>query len=274
MAHRFEVALLFALRQSTLGLCQGECQQEQPGELCCKGFCRRHTDFHTGTGDIGQAALAHHGAGGHIANGQGVFHAQTLRVAQRGQGVSRFARLRDGDHQRPGVGHRVAVPVFAGNLHLRGHLGNTLQPVLGRATAVVAGATGQNQHRVNLGKHPGCVGTRRMVHLLVEQLGNDALHALQRVGNGTRLLEYLLLHVMAIRPELGGSTVRHDGLDRALRRSNRLVCLVHQPILAQLHIHLIAFFQVDDLVGHTGQCHGVTGQKMLLPVLAHAQYQG
>ncbi len=47
-------------------------------------------------------------------------HAQALRVAQRGQGVGRFAALADGDDQGARVGHAGAVAVFAGHLHLGG----------------------------------------------------------------------------------------------------------------------------------------------------------
>jgi hypothetical protein len=51
------------------------------------------------------------------------------------------------------------------------------------------------------------------------------------------------------------------------------VRLVHQPVLAQLQVHHVALFQVDDLVGHAGQGHGVAGQEVFLPVFAHAQDQ-
>jgi len=46
------------------------------------------------------------------------------------------------------------------------------------------------------------------------------------------------------------------------------------PGLAQLHVDDVAFFQVDDLVGHAGQRHRVAGQKVLAARLrANAQDQ-
>jgi hypothetical protein len=45
----------------------------------------------------------------------------------------------------------------------------------------------------------------------------------------------------------------------------------HDPVAAQLQVDQVALFQVDDLVGHAGQGHGVAGQKVL--ALAHAQDQ-
>ena len=201
-------------------------------------------------------------------------HAQRLGVAQGSQGVGGLTALGDGDHQGVGVGHRVAVAVFAGHLHMAGNLGNAFDPVFGGTAAVVAGATGQDQHRVDLGKHAGRIGAGHMVCLLVKQLRRDAFHAFERVGNGARLLEDFLLHVVAVGTELGRAAVCQHRLDRALCRSHGLARLVKQPVLAQLHVDQVAFFEVDDLVGDAGQGHGVAGQKMLLAVLAHAQDQG
>jgi hypothetical protein len=55
--------------------------------------------------------------------------------------------------------------------------------------------------------------TRRPV---AEQLRHDADHAFQRVGDRARLLEDFLLHVVAVRAELGGAAVRVHGLHGAL----------------------------------------------------------
>ena len=238
-----------------------------------KGLGGGHANLDAGPRYIGQAAFAHHGAGGDIANGQGVCHALGLRMAQRGQGVGGLAALGDGHHQGVGVGHRVAVAVFAGHFNVARYFGDALDPVLGHAAAVVAGAAGQDQHRVDSFKHARRVGSGRMVCLLVKQLGGDGLHALQGVGNGARLLEDFFLHVVAVGAELGRAAVGQHRAHRSLRRGHRLAGLVKQPVLAQLQVHQIALFQVDDLVGHTGQGHRVAGQEVLLPVLAHAQNQ-
>jgi len=44
------------------------------------------------------------------------------------------------------------------------------------------------------------------------------------------------------------------------------------PTAARLQIHQVALLQIDDLVGHAGQGHGVAGQKIL--ALPHPQHQG
>ena len=111
---------------------------------------------------------------------------------------------------------------------------------------------------------------RRVVAGGLEQLGHHGLDAFQRVGNGARLLEDFLLHVVAVRPQLGRAA---HGLHGAHRALHGLAVARHDPVLAQLHVHRVAFFQVDDLVGHAGQGHGVAGQKVLLAVGAEAQHQ-
>ena len=78
---------------------------------------------------------------------------------------------------------------------------------------------------------------------------------------------------MAVGAELGRAAVGVHGFHGALGGCHGLVRLVKQPVFSQLHIHHVTLFQVDDLVGHTGQCHSVAGQKVLLPVFAHAQNQ-
>ena len=78
---------------------------------------------------------------------------------------------------------------------------------------------------------------------------------------------------MPVRAQLGGATVRQHRLDRALRRREGFVRRVHQPIFTQLQVDHVTFFQVDNLVGHAGQGHGVAGQKMFSATLPHAQDQ-
>ena len=188
-------------------------------------------------------------------------------MAQGGQGVGGFARLADGDHQATRVGHRVAVAVFAGHFNLGRDVGHALQPVLGGATAVVTGAAGQDEHRVDVLEH----AVRVVAGLglgAVKQLGHDALNAFQGVGNGTRLFEDFFLHVVAVRPQLGRAAVGVDGVHLAL---HRLVLGIDDPVLAHLHIHHIALGQIHNLIGHACQGHGVAGQKVF--ALAHAQNQ-
>ena len=172
-----------------------------------------------------------------------------------------------------GVGHRLAIPVFTGHLNLGWHLGNTFQPVLRGTAAVITGAARQNEHRVYCGEHPCCIGTWRVVHLLVKQLRDNALDTFQRIGDGTGLLKDLFLHVVPVGSELGRATVCVHGSHGALQRGDSHLRLVNDPIFAQLNIHQITFFKVHDLVGHAGQCHRITGKKMFPTVLPHTQHQ-
>ena len=103
----------------------------------------------------------------------------------------------------------------------------------------------------------------------LEQLGHDGLQARQRVGDGARLLEDLLLHVVPVGAELGGAAVR---LHRAHRALGGAAVLAHHPVAPQLQVDQVALLQVDDLVGDAGQGHGVAGEEQLL--VAHAHHQG
>ena len=105
-----------------------------------------------------------------------------------------------------------------------------------------------------------------------EQIGHHGLHAFQRVAHGARLLEDFLLHVVAVGAELGRAAVRVHGAHRALHALEAVVGRARaDPPAAQLQIDQVVLFQVDDLVGHAGQGHGVGGEEGL--VLAHAQHQ-
>ena len=137
-------------------------------------------------------------------------------------------------------------------------MGNTFQPILGHASTVITGAASQYQYRINISKYFGsqAFGNARWV---VKQLGHYALYALQSIGNGTGLLENFFLHVVAVRPKLSRPAV---GVHRQHLTLYRLVRGIKHLKAVQLHIHHIAFGQVQNLIGHAGQCHGVAGQKV------------
>ena len=69
-----------------------------------------HADLDPGARDVGQLAFAHHGAGGHVADGQRLAHAQALRMAQRAS-VSAVSPDCVMVTTRLRVRHRVAVAV-------------------------------------------------------------------------------------------------------------------------------------------------------------------
>ena len=152
---------------------------------------------------------------------------------------------------------------------MRGYFGDALQPIFGRAAAVITGAACQDEHRIDAFEHRFGAGT---IHA-IKQIGHDGLHTFERVANRAGLLKNLFLHVVAVGAQLGRAAVRQHGFDRALGRSHGFVGFVHQPVFAQLHINHVAFVQVDDLVGNACQGHRVRGQKVLLAVQADTQNQ-
>ena len=73
---------------------------------------------------------------------------------------------------------------------------------------------------------------------------------------------------MAIGPQIGRAAVGVHGFHGAF---GWLVITTDDPVFAQLDVHHIAFFKVNNLVGDAGQRHGVAGQKGF--ALPHAQNQ-
>jgi hypothetical protein len=68
---------------------------------------------------------------------------------------------------------------------------------------------------------------------------------------------------VAVRAQLGRAAVGVHGAHRALHRAELAAGVArHDPVLAQLHVHHVAVFQVDDLVGDAGQGHGVRRQEV------------
>ena len=182
-------------------------------------------------------------------------------MLEGGQRVGGLTRLADDDHQRPRVRDAVPVAVFARDLDLRRDLRDRFEPVLRREAGVVAGAARQDQHGVDVGEHGGRLSA---VVGRIEQPGADRAavvrQALERVGDGARLLEDLLLHVVPVRTELGRPAVRVDGAGLAGHRSVRAV---GDPVAAELDVDRVAVLQIDDAIGHTGEGHRVRREEAL-----------
>ncbi len=246
--------------QAAFGAGQRPGQQVERDKLGGEGLGRGYADFGPGTGEELHGGFACHGAGGDVDHGQGVGVAELLGVFERGQGVGGFARLGNDDDQRARVGYRVAVAVFAGDLHLDGHAGDGLDPVLGGEPGVEAGAAGQNAHAADGGEH--ALGLR------AEQCGGDGLDAVERVGDGARLLENFFLHEVAVRAKLHGGGVGGDGAYFAF---DGLVGAVDDPHLAQLQVGHIAVFEEDELVGGAGQRQRVGGEEVFVLTQANDQ---
>ena len=257
MAQR--IFFLFGV-QMAAQLGERERQHVKRGQLRGECLGGRHADLGAGAREELELRLAHHGAGRHVADGERMRVAEFACVAQCGQRVGGFARLRDHDDQRVRVGHRLAVAVFAGDFHLRRDLGDRFKPVLGRAARVEARAARQDQHAVDLGQHLGCFGA--------EQVRRKALHAFERVAQGARLLEDFLLHEVAEGAEFHGGGVGADFLHFAL--DDLVVCIGHGEAFAG-EFHHVAFFQVGHAAGGTGHGQRVGCEERF--VLANRHHQ-
>ena len=188
--------------------------------------------------------------------------AERLRVLERRERVGRLARLADDDDQRTRMRDAVAIAVLARDLDLRRNLRDRFEPVLRGQPGVVARAAGQDQHRVDrLERGFGASTVARGV----EQPRADRTVAIvgdpfQRVGDRARLLEDLLLHVMAIRAELGRAARRIDDADLAL---DRPVVAIGDPPAAELDVDGIAVVEIDEVVGYARERHRVRCEEAL-----------
>jgi hypothetical protein len=80
VAQRFQLRGFLFVVQMSAHLRQRQGQQEQRGQLRGEGLGRGDADFDPGAGDQRQHAIAHHGAGGDVADGQRIGHALRPRV--------------------------------------------------------------------------------------------------------------------------------------------------------------------------------------------------
>ena len=125
-------------------------------------------------------------------------------MPDRFQRVGGLAGLRDRDHQRAAVQHRVAVAEFAGQLHLDGQPRPVLDRVLGQQPGVIRGAAGHHEHLVDLAQF--LIGQP----LLVEH--DPAVDEVPEQGVGHRggLLGDLLEHEVLVAALFGGGQVPVD----------------------------------------------------------------
>jgi hypothetical protein len=111
------------------------------------------------------------------------------------------------------------------------------------------------------------------VRLVAEEIGRDALDAFERVGDRARLLEDLLLHVVAIGSELRGAGPGGDALDLAVdaREAVGPVDPVLDPVAPELQVGDVAFLEVHDALGHAGERHRIRREERL--AVADAEHQ-
>ena len=238
-------------------------EQDQRDQLGGEGLGRGDADFRPGPGQETEVGGADQRRFRHVADAQAGAMAERLGVFQRREGVSRFARLRQRDDQRAGRHGRFAVAVFAGDFDAARQAGDAFDPVTGDQAGVVAGAAGQD------GDAPHVAEQR--LGICPEDLRHDRLGLaddFQRLGNGFRLLEDFLLHVVVISAALDRIGAQLGKVDRAFYRL--------APGIGDAHAGLgdfgtVAIFEMDDAPGHLDQRGGVGGGEVL--VFAQAEQQ-
>jgi hypothetical protein len=172
-------------------------------------------------------------------------------MLDRGQRVGGFAGLRNGHDQRLGIRHRDAVAVFAGDLDAAGHAGELLDPVA-RDRPVVAGAAGEDQHRLGAGEH-----LRRATPNRLGLSGMRAADHLQRVGQRLRLLEDFLLHVVRVVAQLDGVGRERAFVHRAVGRHGRRTVGADYSHAVAPQFGDVAVFEVDHAPRHLQQGRGI-----------------
>ena len=179
----------------------GEHQGEhvECGQLGGEGFGGGDADFRAGMGEEAQRTGPDDGRFRDVTDGQGVRHTQVLRVLECGQGVGGLAGLGDSDDQRPWIRHAIAIAVFTGDFDADRQLGQAFQPVTGGEAGVVAGAASQYEDAVDVLEDLFGFGTEPTD---LNSLG--AAQHVQRVDDGTGLLEDFFLHVVGIGAQFDG----------------------------------------------------------------------
>src|SRR5581483_10322504 len=205
----------------------------------------------------------HEGRFGHIADREREILTERPGVLERGDGVRRLAGLRYRDDERVRIGYGIAVTVLRRDLYRARNAGDRLQPVAGGQAGMVTGAAGENRDRGD--------ALENLLRIHAEELRNERLRTrrhFQRRGNGSRLLENLLLHEVPVRSQLdgvGGELALMYGTDR------RIAARVEDAAAVAPDFDHVALFEVDDAFGHLQQRRRVARAEVLF--LAQTEQQ-
>ncbi len=173
---------------------------------------------------------------------------------QRGKRVGGFAGLRQRDDQGIFSHYRITVTELAGHFDAARYAGDGFQPVTPDHAGVVAGAAGDDVHALNSVEYGGGIGTECFLQDVVA-----AQAAFECVGDGARLLEYFLEHVVAIFSAL-------DSVGSQFRNAHRpfhhfaLRVVDRDMILAQ--IGDITILEKDKTLRYGNQRRDIRGNKV------------
>ena len=264
MPQRLEACLLALAVQAAAQFAEHQREQIQRGELRGERLGGCHADLGPGAREKAHARLSHQTCFPPRCRSRACCSCPSAaRMLKRRDRIGRLARLGDGDDQRVGIRHAVAIAILAGDLDVARQAGQALDPVARHQSGVVAGAAGENQHAIGFAQQLLCVDA--------EQLRHDGLrtdHHLQRRRDRAGLLEDLLLHVVPIRAELDRVGRQVALVHVALRR--RTVSIEHAHAVWR-DLRDIAFFQIHDLARDLQQRRCVGSGEIL--AFAQAQQQ-
>ena len=184
-------------------------------------------------------------------------------MLQGGDGVSRFARLRQRDDERIRHRHTGAITVFRCDFNIHRDAGNVLDPIARHHCGVITGATGENQNILGVSEN--------VIGLSTKQQRADGLCAtdhLQCVGHHLRLLKRFFLHVMRKQPQTHRVCGQLAGVNFTL---NKLTRDRTDAVRIQSNFNHITFFKVHHFARFRQQSRSVRSQ--IVATFAHTNQQ-
>ena len=258
LCDRLVVLLLFHRAEY---LAEGKADHIKHGKLRGVGLGRRNGDLGAGPGIEHIVRLARDRRANHVDDGEDI-GAALFRLAQRGHGIERLARLGDDNDERLIVHDGVAVAEFGREHDLDIAAQQMLEIVLADHADMIRRAAGHNE---NAGK---------FAHFLDRELeiveDNPAVldargdRAAQRLG----LLHDLLEHKVLIAALFRGGNLPVDG--KVLLFDLLLECVVDLDALARQHGDL-AVLHVGDVARVLDDSRHVGGEEIAALAVAEQQ---
>ena len=182
-------------------------------------------------------------------------------VAEGGERIGGLAGLADEEGEAARLQHRLAVAKLGSDIDIYRHAGELLEPIFGNHAGVEAGAAGDDGDAVDVGEVK-VAGWQRDLAL------ERADIALERLGNHDRLLENLLLHIVAIIALLDWSG-RRPAVDN-LALDGAIIAIMNLDAVAA-YDDPVAFLQIDDAPRPGRQRNRVRAEVILAFAIADGE---